>query len=427
MKRRSTAIFTFAISSMICSMTMGQSMPVAEPPASSQVAPDTSGTTSTVATPAVTPATAPATTGATTANAPAPATAPAAPSAQEVEHGNIGAEPTPAGRFAFSTQAGAHRLFVRAGVDVIAQYALRITDTPAGPDWFHRFDLGRAHAALAVSWGPARARLVLEAVRSASEGALLGVAGDSLLFRVREGFAAWRPFSWLEAQAGVVPTLTIPTLEVAWASRAIAPASLESTGLASPADLGVTVRAALPRSLGTLAIGAFNGEGYALRELNRGKNLEFAMDLRPFATLGLPELALVASFVLGSSGTGRARSDRLTVGAQFDRPRYGGGAMTTVAWGVADSSERTSVLAEAFARVEPVQRWLLSARVTYWNRNLALADDSLWTVLFGTGVRLADPLSAWVAVSRSIAGPSTLSALPGSAAWEIRAVTRAVF
>ncbi|MBL8680080.1 MAG: hypothetical protein JNK05_12975 [Myxococcales bacterium] len=357
-----------------------------------------------------------------------PARVQAAPSApQEREHEPIGAEGTPSGRFAFSTQAGAHRLFVRAGADVIAQYALRVTETPAGTDWFHRFDLGRAHAALSLSWGPARARLVLEAVRSASEGALLGVAGDSLLFRVREGYAAWRPFTWLEAQAGVVPTLTIPTLETAWGARAIAPASLESTGLGSPADLGVTVRAALPRALGTVAIGAFNGEGYALRELNRGKNLEIAADLRPFATLGLRELAIVGSFVLGSSGTGRARSDRLTVGAQFDRRRYGGGVSTTIAWGVADASERTSVLAEAFARVEPIERWLLAARLTYWNRNLAVSDDALWTVLFGTGVRLAEPLSAWVAASRSIAGAATVAALPGVDAWEVRVVARAVF
>lgn len=353
--------------------------------------------------------------------------APRAQATPEEDHPPIGALSTPAGGHAFSMPLGAHRLFVRPGLDVIGQYSLRITDTPAGADWFHRFDLGRAHAAVGFSWGPARGRIVLEAVRSASEGALLGVAGDSLLFRVREGYAAARPWSWLELQAGVVPTLTIPALEVAWGARAIAPASLESTGLASPADLGVSARVALPLQLGAMAIGAFNGEGYALRELNRGKNLELAVDLRPLATLRLPELALVGSFVLGSSGTGRARSDRLTVGAQFDRARYGAGAVVTVAWGVADASERTSVLAEGFARVEPVQRWLLAARLTYWNRNTSLADDSLWTALFGTGVRVAEPFTAWVAVSKTVAGAATTAALPGVDAWELRAVTRAVF
>ncbi len=339
----------------------------------------------------------------------------------------IGALATPSGAHAFSVRAGAHRLWVSPGVDVIGQYALRVTTLPTGTDWFHRFDLSRAHVALGFEWGPARARVVLEAVRSASEGALIGVAGDSLLFRVREGYAAARPWPWLEAQMGVVPTLTIATIESAWGGRALAPASLEATGLSSPADLGITVRASLPRALGTLAVGAFNGEGYALRELNRGKNLEFSADVRPFATLGLPELAVFGSFVLGSSGTGRSRSDRLTAGAQLDRARYGVGASTTVAWGVADASDRTSVLVEAFARAEPLQRWLLSARLTFWNRDLARADDQLWTVLFGTGVRVADPLTAWVAVSRTVAGAATVASLPGVDAWEVRAVTRAVF
>ena len=334
-------------------------------------------------------------------------------------------EHTPIG--AISTPAGTHRLIVRPGLDLIGQYSLRITNQSTGTDWNHRFDLVRAHAAITATWGPVRARLVLEAVRSASEGALLGVAGDSLLLRVREGYAAWRPVAWLEGQVGVVPTLTIPMIESAWGGRAIAAASLESTGLSSPADLGVTLRAQLPRSLGTLAAGAYNGEGYALRELNRGKNLEFSADVRPFATVGLRDLGLVASYVLGSSGTGRSRADRLTVGALFDRPRYGFGATTTIAWGVADLSDRSSILIEGFARGEPIQRWLIAARLSYWNRNTASTDDTLWTVLFGTGVRIADPLTAWIAVSRTVAGPATIAALPGVDAWEIRAVTRAVF
>jgi len=340
---------------------------------------------------------------------------------------SIGATPTPAGWHAFSMRVGGHRLWVTPGLDVIGQYSLRVTDTAAGPDWFHRFDLNRAHVALGFEWSVARARVVLEAVRSASEGALIGVAGDSLLFRVREGYAAVRPWPWLEAQMGVVPTLTIPTIESAWAGRAVGASSLEATGLSSPADLGITVRAALPRALGTLAIGAYNGEGYALRELNRGKNIELFADVRPFATLGLAELSVFASYVLGSSGTGRARADRLTVGVQLDRARYGAGASSTIAWGVADASDRTSVLVEAFARAEPVARWLLNTRFTFWNRELTRVDDQLWTLLVGTGVRVVDPVSAWLSVSRTSAGAATAASIPSVEAWEVRVSSRAVF
>lgn len=79
---------------------------------------------------------------------------------------------------------------MRPGLQVFGQYALRLVDGSAGDTaWFHAFELPRAHASLGASYGPVQGRFVLEAVRSASEGALLGVAGDSLVLRVREAWA----------------------------------------------------------------------------------------------------------------------------------------------------------------------------------------------------------------------------------------------
>ena len=66
--------------------------------------------------------------------------------------------------------------------------------------WFHAFDVPRVHAAVEGAYDDTlRGRVVMEAVRSASEGALIGVSGDSLVIRVREAYGAYRPVEALEA------------------------------------------------------------------------------------------------------------------------------------------------------------------------------------------------------------------------------------
>lgn len=96
------------------------------------------------------------------------------------------------------------------------------------------------------------------------------------VFRLREAFAGWAPGRVMRVQAGVVPTLTIPEIEGTWRLRAVAPTALEQTGLCASADLGATVRATLPGTFGWVGVGAYNGEGYSGRELNRSTSVELA-------------------------------------------------------------------------------------------------------------------------------------------------------
>lgn len=326
------------------------------------------------------------------------------------------------------TSSGTGPLSLRAGIEVFSQYALRLTNTDAGgAEWFHAFEVPRAHASLSGRYGDARARVVFEAVRSASEGALLGVAGDSLVLRVREAWGGYHRGDWLEVQAGVVPTLSVPVIEGAWRLRAVGATPLELTGLSSPADLGATVRVRLPGGFGVVGLGAYNGDGYAQRELNRGKNVEAALTFHPWPHGALEALTVFASYVNGSSGTGLARADRVTGALLWQGARLRGGVTGTYGWGVGDDAAQESLLLEAFVSAEPLARWIVGARVTWWQRDTREDTDRMLTVLGTMGYRIVDPLEAFVAVSRQVPGARLAQSLPGADQWEFRAVTRVVF
>jgi hypothetical protein len=325
-----------------------------------------------------------------------------------------------------ATAAGSTGLAVRPGIEVFAQYAWRLTNTDAGSDGVHDFDVPRTHASLSASFDHVRARAVLEAVRSASEGSLLGVAGDSLILRLREAWGGWQS-PRVEVRAGVAPTLTLPEIESTWGLRAVAPTPLESTRLVAPADLGVTARVALPGGYGAVAVGAFNGEGYAQREFNRSKNVEAMAIVRPFPRGALQPLCVLGSYLVGTSGAGDARADRATGAVLWRGARVRGGASFTYAWGVEDRGDRNAWLAEAFVAAEPVGALLLGARVLRWERDADVDTDHVTTIVATAGWRIARPWEVFLAATRSIPGARAVLAMPASDYWDLRAVTRLVF
>lgn len=334
------------------------------------------------------------------------------------------------GRAAPPTEAATHGAGpVRAGLEIFAQYSYR---SFAGPGdnrtWFHAFDVPRAHAALEGELDAARGRIVLEATRSASEGSLLGVAGDSLVLRLREAYGAYRVAELLELSAGVVPSLTVPNLDGTWMLRPVAPSALEASALMSPADLGAKARADLPRGYGWVAAAAYNGDGYTSRELNRGKSFEGAAELHPLPNGALRPLGVFGSYVAGSTGTSLARADRVTGGLVWQGARVRGGAYFTHAWGVAQLGTQRAMLASAFVRVEPIPRVLLGARVDHVIRDAAVSPNDALTTLWGSlGYRVALPVESFLALTRSIPTTRAQSELPGSNGWELRAIGRVVF
>jgi len=335
----------------------------------------------------------------------------------------------PLGAAAPPTSSGTTGLRVTAGLEAFAQYALRLTETQNGErPWFHAFDVPRVHGSIEGTYGPAIGRVVLEGVRSASEGALIGVAGDSLVVRLREAWAGYRYKQWFAVSAGVVPTLTVPELEGTWRLRVVGPAPIEQAGMLAPADLGATARFNFPGHYGYIGAGVYNGEGYTRRELNRGKNVEVAASLHPLPRGVARPLALFGSYVVGSSGTGSARADRLTTSLLWQGIRVRAGAGMTYAWGLGDDGWRRSMLLDAFARIEPVDRLMIGVRGAYWDRDLEGAEsDTLTTITGSLGVRVARPLEAHLAVTRQIASDVARSALAGSDFWEFRLASRVVF
>lgn len=325
------------------------------------------------------------------------------------------------------TTAGTTGLRVQLGLEAFVAYDLRLTPTAQGTEWFHAFEVPRAHASVTGLYGPVQARIVLEAVRSAGEGALLGVAGDSFVMRLREASAGYRLGRWLSVDAGVVPTLTIPELDGSFNLRAVAASAHEATGLASPADLGATARFDFPRGYGFVAAGGYNGEGYQQRELNRGKNLEAALEVHPFAETGARPLAVFTSFVNGSSGTGSAKANRLTTALLWQGRRIRAGADFVYAWGVGENGLLRSWAIDGFVRVEPIDRLLFGARSFAWMRDVSRSDDRVIEVTGAAGYRLADPLEAFVTVTRTLAGDAARTALPGIDRWNIRVIARVVF
>lgn len=336
----------------------------------------------------------------------------------------------PVGRAAPPTEAatrGEGR--IRAGLEVFASYTYLLTKNQDGSNsWFHNFDLPRAHAAVEGEMDKLRGRVLVEAARSASEGALIGVAGDSLILRIREAYGAYRPVDGLEIAMGVIPTLTIPELDGTWMMRAVAPSALESAKLSSPADLGIRARYDLPDGYGFVAAAAYNGEGYTSRELNRGKTIEGAVEIHPLPNGVVRPLGIFGSYTSGSTGTALSRADRATGGLVWQGALVRAGAFVTWAHGVQDQGTQNALVASGFVRVEPVRNVLVGARLDHVVRDTGAEPANEITTLVGAlGYRIAEPVEVFATVTRKIPTTRAQSEVPGSDDWELSGVARVVF
>ena len=174
----------------------------------------------------------------------------------------------------------------RIGAEVFGQYGARWNQSASGSSFYHQFDLPRAHASLEgyvvadkSSGSTVGARVLLEATRSASEGALLGVSGNSLVLRLREAYATYkfrehdtgRRLSG-EARIGIIPMAVVGEVDGTFLSRAAGPGAIELSGVLPAADLGASLRLRNFNGIGHswIQIAATNGDGYTQKEFNRG-------------------------------------------------------------------------------------------------------------------------------------------------------------
>lgn len=321
--------------------------------------------------------------------------------------------PLSGGRASFPLVDSLDPLVIEAHLSVYTQYVLSVRDDNGVTDWFHEFELPRAHARIDAAFEGARARVMVEGVRSASEGSLLGVAGDSFVLRLREAWLAYTAWEIIETRLGLVPTMTIGPVESLWGMRMVAPTGIERAGLLSPADLGGTVRGFFPKGFGWVGAGAYNGEGYTQRELNRGKNIEVATELHPFAfSEAAAPFTVLGSYSSGSSGTALARSNRVSTSLGWQGDMVRGGASFIYAWGIADQGDTESALVEGFIRVRPIERLSIGANGTFWLRDIAAESDWTATITGSIGYFIVDPLGVFLAVDGFVNGEEAEQALP---------------
>jgi hypothetical protein len=299
-------------------------------------------------------------------------------------------------------------------LDAFGSYQVRIPSE--GPVW-NSFQVPRVHVGVLAQWHGVEARVLLEGVYASQGGALLGVAGDSLVVRLRE---AWGGYTWrfLEARLGLVRSLLIPEQEAAWRFRSLAADALESFNLNAPADFGATLRANLPNQLGFVAVGLTNGEGYASRELNPQKNVEVAAVLKPFK---IP-LSAQGVAIVGSQGVPASMTNRFGGGLTWNSDTLGLGVHAYSVQGLLQDGARRAFLVQAFARATLFEHLLVAGRVAHLSRDLA-RDDSQLELLGALGFGIG-PLESFVAVARTSLFGAAAGALPGTESTDVRVIVR---
>ncbi|MBX7195407.1 MAG: hypothetical protein K1X94_25350 [Sandaracinaceae bacterium] len=312
---------------------------------------------------------------------------------------------------------------VAVGTQVFAEYQLLF---PSGADWNHRFALPRAWGYLAFRLENVTGRVLLEATRGTDDGALSGVADDSLLLRIREAWGGYRVIDLVELRVGLIPTLLAPWLTQHWGLRAVGRVGLRDLELVAPADLGASATVDLPAGFGRVGVSYTNGEGYSSRELNRGKNLEIAADLRPFAfEPALGPLGVLVGYTNGSLGAGSARSDRVVGSLYWDQRELGVGMSAAYVMGLADRGEREGAVVDAWARGLILDHLILGAQLIHFMRDLSSGADTLTRVTFSAGGLILDQLRVYVAADGRFADAAARVASPWWEGWDVRLVVEA--
>jgi len=115
------------------------------------------------------------------------------------------------------------------------------------------------------------------------------IAGGSQQFRLKYAYAQVGLDGWMSkgswARFGVQQTPYIDATEAVYRYRYQGTVFPEREGYLTSADAGISLRYALPRELGDLHAGIFNGDGYARTEANDQKALQVRATVRPLKGL----------------------------------------------------------------------------------------------------------------------------------------------
>jgi hypothetical protein len=208
-----------------------------------------------------------------------------------------------------------------------AQLFSTFSAADSGASQFSEFTLPRAELGAMYRFGQFGAELRLEGVRSASPQSSMGIDGNSLLIRVKRGWAFGQfdlaPGHQLYGRIGLIPDAYKELLENDYDLRGLAPTMTERGSFFDTSDLGAMAGwDGFDRRVRVRAEVA-NGEGRNQIELNEGKNTTLAFSVTPVAFdvhRGPLRMSLHGAARLGSQGAGSALNNRLAAGFTFVGP-----------------------------------------------------------------------------------------------------------
>jgi len=267
-----------------------------------------------------------------------------------------------------------------------------------------RAEVGLGYAAPA---GPGF-EIRLESVRTAVAGSYIGVAGNSLVTRVRRARGFWSgevgPVG-LDVEMGL---LTAP-----WAATLLPRFHLRGTGnlltlepsIIDANDLGALVGVRLWHDRIRLTVGALNGEGRAETELNRDSDLVARLSFEgPVAEMGGAPLMVGVHGVYRRGTIGPepapARNDRLGGALTVVHPDYGLGATYLRADGFEGRADDQAEAIEVWADARLLAEWLgVAVRWSQLGRKPSggsvVSDQRLTAGVFG------DLHSIWPGLNRA--------------------------
>ncbi len=279
--------------------------------------------------------------------------------------------------------------------DVFAGFQTEATDAESSSE----FVLDRAELGAAWLWqGRFGTELRLEGVRSAGPNSAFGVAGDSVLLRVKRAHA----FATVDAgpgevvaDAGMVMDAWVGTLLPHYDHRGLSPLVSQQMGLFDDADLGGTVGwRGFDRRVSILAQ-MTNGEGRTLPEQNTGKNLTLVASGTPVAVSihrGEIRVGLHAVYRQGSVGIGSARDHRYGGALTLQFPCPQAGVEYVRALGYAGEGDREATAIGAWASSWLGTHWAgLALRFDQVNTDTALDDAVFQRTTLSAFSDLLDP------------------------------------
>jgi len=232
----------------------------------------------------------------------------------------------------------------------------------SGPD-LTQFRLDRGETGATVGLGRhGGAEVRLESVRSAAEGGELGVAGDSLVMRVKRAqvFGDYESSgATLIGALGMTPDPWITALEEDDTARPISATGSERLLGWPTSDLAALGRVAWGPVRLTIAFG--NGEGQAYPERNTGKTTTGVVEVLPLDTPDA-RLRVMAMARDGSLGPGSVRDRRFGGGATFASPLASAGVELVRAYGLDEVAAPEAWLLGGWAEVRPIPHTAAVAR-----------------------------------------------------------------